>query len=187
MTMLALMMVTSMLNARNITERLVSPDGNLELTFSLTQEGTPCYALNYAGREVIKESPLGYTLRGDASAKKPETYMHVTYDAVDFGSGFSFVEATRSEFDQTWEPVWGEESQIRNHYNEMAVTLEQKNFKGKEGNDGLKKEIQDYVKTHTAPYKYPRIVEFVSELPKTISGKVRRVEIRKNDIEKMSK
>ena len=59
--------------------------------------------------------------------------------------------------------------------------------KGTEGTDALKKEIQEYVKTHTAPYKYPRIVEFVDELPKTISGKVRRVEIRKNDIEKMQK
>ena len=59
--------------------------------------------------------------------------------------------------------------------------------KGKEGTDELKKEIQEYVKTHTAPYKYPRIVEFVTELPKTISGKVRRVEIRKNDLEKLQK
>ena len=59
--------------------------------------------------------------------------------------------------------------------------------KGNVGTDELKKEIQEYVKTHTAPYKYPRIVEFVDELPKTISGKVRRVEIRKNDIEKMKK
>ena len=59
--------------------------------------------------------------------------------------------------------------------------------KGTEGTDALKKEIQEYVKTHTAPYKYPRIVEFVTELPKTISGKVRRVEIRKNDLEKMNK
>ena len=59
--------------------------------------------------------------------------------------------------------------------------------KGTEGTDALKKEIQDYVKTHTAPYKYPRIVEFVSELPKTFSGKVRRGEIRKNDLEKMSR
>ena len=59
--------------------------------------------------------------------------------------------------------------------------------KGTEGTDELKKEIQEYVKTHTAPYKYPRIVEFVDELPKTISGKVRRVEIRKNDLEKMNK
>lgn len=50
--------------------------------------------------------------------------------------------------------------------------------KGKEGGDELKKEIQNYVKTHTAPYKYPRIVEFVAELPKTISGKIKRAEIR---------
>ncbi len=53
--------------------------------------------------------------------------------------------------------------------------------KGTEKNDELKKEIQNYVKTNTAPYKYPRIVEFVDELPKTISGKIRRVEIREND------
>lgn len=51
----------------------------------------------------------------------------------------------------------------------------------KEPSDALKKEIQDYVKHATAPYKYPRVVEFVKELPKTISGKVRRVEIRKED------
>ena len=55
----------------------------------------------------------------------------------------------------------------------------------KEGSDELKKEIQDYVKKRTAPYKYPRIVEFVAELPKTISGKVRRVEIRENDRKKV--
>ncbi|MBR5280414.1 MAG: acetyl-CoA synthetase, partial [Clostridia bacterium] len=56
--------------------------------------------------------------------------------------------------------------------------------KGTVGTDVLKKEIQEYVKSHTAPYKYPRIVEFVDELPKTISGKVRRVEVRKKDLEK---
>ena len=47
--------------------------------------------------------------------------------------------------------------------------------------DELAKEIQDYVKKSTAPYKYPRIIEFVTELPKTISGKIRRVEIREKD------
>ncbi len=52
---------------------------------------------------------------------------------------------------------------------------------GTVGDDALKKEMQEYVKTHTAPYKYPRVVEFVTELPKTISGKVRRVEIRERD------
>lgn len=51
--------------------------------------------------------------------------------------------------------------------------------KGIEGTEELKKEIQTYVKVHTAPYKYPRIVEFVEELPKTISGKIRRVDLRK--------
>ncbi len=52
--------------------------------------------------------------------------------------------------------------------------------KGTKASEELKKEIQDYVKTHTAPYKYPRIVEFLDELPKTISGKIRRVELREN-------
>ena len=55
---------------------------------------------------------------------------------------------------------------------------------GYEGSDELVKELQAYVKTNTAPYKYPRIIEFVDELPKTFSGKVRRVEIRQNDSNK---
>lgn len=50
--------------------------------------------------------------------------------------------------------------------------------KGKEPSEELKEEIQTYVKTHTAPYKYPRIVEFVGELPKTVNGKIRRAAIR---------
>lgn len=45
----------------------------------------------------------------------------------------------------------------------------------------LARELQEYVKKATAPYKYPRVVEFVEELPKTISGKIRRVEIREKD------
>lgn len=53
--------------------------------------------------------------------------------------------------------------------------------KGYVGSDNLVKELQDHVKRVTAPYKYPRIIEFVSELPKTISGKIRRVEIREGD------
>ena len=49
---------------------------------------------------------------------------------------------------------------------------------GYEASDALTKELQNYVKTNTAPYKYPRVVEYVEELPKTISGKIRRVELR---------
>lgn len=56
--------------------------------------------------------------------------------------------------------------------------------KGFKPSDELKKELQNHVKKTTAPYKYPRIVEFVTELPKTISGKIRRVEIRENDTKK---
>ncbi|MBO5201326.1 MAG: AMP-binding protein, partial [Lentisphaeria bacterium] len=56
--------------------------------------------------------------------------------------------------------------------------------KGKEGSEELKKEIQEYVKTHTAPYKYPRIVEFMKELPKTVNGKIRRVALREADSKK---
>ena len=56
--------------------------------------------------------------------------------------------------------------------------------KGFEGSDELTKELQNYVKTNTAPYKYPRIIEYVEELPKTFNGKIRRAEIRENDINK---
>ena len=59
-------------------------------------------------------------------------------------------------------------------------------WKSKAGPD-LIKELQDHVKHETAPYKYPRIIEFVDELPKTISGKIRRVEIRAKDEENSSK
>ncbi|MDO4159127.1 MAG: AMP-binding protein [Prevotellaceae bacterium] len=61
-----------------------------------------------------------------------------------------------------------------------ATVVLGKNWKGKEGPE-LVKELQEHVKHETAPYKYPRIIEFVDELPKTISGKIRRVEIREKD------
>lgn len=54
--------------------------------------------------------------------------------------------------------------------------------KGYEPSAELARELQDHVKKTTAPYKYPRIIEFVTELPKTISGKIRRVEIREKDM-----
>lgn len=64
-----------------------------------------------------------------------------------------------------------------------ATIVLTKEYKDK-ADDALVKELQTYVKKSTAPYKYPRIVEFVEELPKTISGKIRRVEIRENDSKK---
>ena len=64
-----------------------------------------------------------------------------------------------------------------------ATVVLGKDWKGKEGPE-LVKELQNHVKHETAPYKYPRIIEFVDELPKTISGKIRRVEIRDKDSRK---
>ena len=61
-----------------------------------------------------------------------------------------------------------------------AIIFLSRNYKGQESPE-LIKELQDHVKRVTAPYKYPRVIEFVEELPKTISGKIRRVEIRDKD------
>ena len=69
--------------------------------------------------------------------------------------------------------------EIRGQIIKASIVLTEE-YKHK-ADDTLKKELQDHVKRETAPYKYPRIVEFVDELPKTISGKIRRVEIREND------
>lgn len=62
-----------------------------------------------------------------------------------------------------------------------ATVVLSEDYKDKAG-DELVKELQNHVKHETAPYKYPRIIEFVDELPKTISGKIRRVEIRQKTI-----
>ena len=70
--------------------------------------------------------------------------------------------------------VTGVPDEVRGHIIKATIVL----AKGYDGSDDLAKELQDYVKKQTAPYKYPRVIEFVTELPKTISGKIRRVEIR---------
>ena len=69
-------------------------------------------------------------------------------------------------------------------FNVKATIVLQKGYKG---SPELVKELQTYVKENTAPYKYPRVVEFVDSLPKTFAGKIRRVEIRENDLKKTNK
>ena len=64
-----------------------------------------------------------------------------------------------------------------------ATIVLTRDYRDKAG-DALVKELQDHVKRVTAPYKYPRIIEFVDTLPKTISGKIRRVELREKDMRK---
>lgn len=81
--------------------------------------------------------------------------------------------------------VTGAPHPIRGEVVKATIVLTEE-YKDKAGEE-LVKDIQNYVKHNTAPYKYPRIVEFVDELPKTVSGKVRRAEIRKNDFENAKK
>ena len=87
---------------------LKSPDGNLVLQAEV-KNGRPVYALNYKQRSVIKPSYLGVELKNDK----------------DLMSGFSVAGEQISTFDETWQPVWGEVKNIRNHYNELELTLKQ--------------------------------------------------------------
>ena len=112
-------------------QTLKSPDGVLEMTFQLTSEGTPQYALNYDGRKVILPSDLGYELRGVLKAQKIVYNADGTISKEDrqpvqsFYDGFAVESVETDTFDEVWEPVWGEEAQIRNNYNELLVNLVQ--------------------------------------------------------------
>lgn len=108
-------------------EVLRSPDGELELRFSLSDKGEPTYALDYKGRAVVLPSRMGLELRGDAPALEfgAEIQKGGYGEPVSLYDGFEQCGAVHSEFDETWQPVWGEESSIRNRYNELAITLRQ--------------------------------------------------------------
>ncbi len=91
-------------------QELTSPNGNFVMNFSLLKDGTPTYHLNYKGKEVIKQSKLGLELKGNEKSLLND---------------FIITSSEVSSFDKTWKPVWGEVSEIRNHYNELFVTLRQ--------------------------------------------------------------
>lgn len=115
----------------NAQQKLNSPDGNLEMTFTLDGQGTPTYELTYKQKEVIKPSKLGLELKKeDANAKTDfEWTDKKDIDKLDIKTnlynGFEIKDVRTSTNDETWQPVWGEEKEIRNHYNELAVTLNQ--------------------------------------------------------------
>ncbi len=108
-----------------------SPGGNMEMTFHLTAEGTPQYALSYGDQEVILPSNLGFEFRGVLKAQKLIYNADGTISKEDREPSYSFYDGFKVEsvetatFDETWEPVWGEEAQIRNNYNELLVNLVQ--------------------------------------------------------------
>nr|MBP7368525.1 glycoside hydrolase family 97 N-terminal domain-containing protein [Paludibacteraceae bacterium] len=89
---------------------LLSPNKNLKLEFQLTPSGEPEYSFFYREKAVILPSKMGFELKNMPS----------------FVNGFQIHKIDTLTFDQTWEPIWGEVRQIRNHYNEMLVCLEQK-------------------------------------------------------------
>ena len=92
-----------------VAQQQTSPDGNVVLSFSLKADGTPTYKMMYKGKPVINESTLGFTLKKD----EPLT------------NHFKVVSDSKSTFKETWKPVWGEEKEILNHYNELLVQLKQ--------------------------------------------------------------
>lgn len=106
-----LLMACCVINAQQIA----SPDQNLELKFGLSSKGEPTYELTYKKKAVIKTSKLGFELKNGTS----------------FLDGFQIDKTEKNTFDETWSPVLGEQKNIRNHYNELLVTLSQKAANGR--------------------------------------------------------
>lgn len=112
------------------SEALLSPDGMLRLSFSV-KDGIPMYALQRDGKDVVLPSRLGFEMRGTVKSEKIDIQADriSKTDALPgymMDRGFELLDSSRDSLDETWEPVWGEESSIRNHYNELLVRLRQK-------------------------------------------------------------
>ena len=129
LTIIALLLCAIVANAQ---QKLTSPDGNFEMTFTLDEKGAPVYDLSYKNQLVIKPSKLGLELKKEDANKQTdfewsdEKPNQADLDVkADLYNGFVLKNAQTSTFDETWVPVWGEEKEIRNHYNELAVTLDQ--------------------------------------------------------------
>ena len=112
-------------------QKLTSPDGNLVMNFSLNEQGAPVYDLTFKEKTVIKPSTLGLELKREDPEKKTDFEWTEMKDKAgvdkraNLMTGFKIKDTRTSTFDETWRPVWGEESEIRNHYNELEVTLDQ--------------------------------------------------------------
>ncbi len=111
--LLALMLLPMLTMAQTVK----SPNGNVSVKFSL-DNGRPVYEMTYKNRAVIKPSYLGLELAKTKHASKG-------MDETSLMDGFVIAKTNTSTFDETWKPVWGETATIRNHYNELAVTLNQ--------------------------------------------------------------
>ncbi len=111
MKKIVLATLTSIFSLIVVAQEIKSPDGNLTLHFAVREKGAPGYKLTYKNKEVIQWSKLGFEIKGD----------HHPFDR-----DFEIAGTEQSQFDETWQPVWGEVKEIRNHYNQLSVRLKQK-------------------------------------------------------------
>ena len=93
------------------SQKVQSPNGKFVMEFALQNDGTPSYSLNYKNKAVVKPSKLGLELKNDTKSLLND---------------FTVIDTKATTFDENWKPVWGEVASIRNHYNELAVSLNQK-------------------------------------------------------------
>ena len=128
---LVLLMAVLSSCAFSYAQQLLSPDGNLEMNFRLNEQGAPVYELTYKGKAIIKPSRLGLELKKEDANAAVDFEFKQRKDVASLDkktnlyNGFRIKDTKTSTFDETWKPVWGEEKEIRNYYNELAVTLDQ--------------------------------------------------------------
>lgn len=112
-------------------QELKSPNGDFVMDFSLSKDGKPTYQLKYKGKDVVKPSHLGFEFKTKHKemdfAVQDRVEDEKAKDIANFLSGFTIVDTKTSTVDETWKPVWGEVDKIRNHFNELAVTVSQPN------------------------------------------------------------
>lgn len=118
-------------DTKTATAALLSPDKNLEMRFSMSNNGTPYYSLDYKGKHIVLDSRLGFLLRGDLNVSEVKVQGDKIdkvdkHPQIDFYRDFEVANVKTDSLDYTWAPVWGEEDSIRCHYNELTVSLKHK-------------------------------------------------------------
>ena len=104
-----------------------SPSRQVTLNFLISPDGEPTYNLIYKDKIVVSDSKLGFELADKAGEKNTfasQTEQKASEARSQMYKGFKIKDIVESTFDEVWQPVWGEENKIRNHYNEMAVFLD---------------------------------------------------------------
>lgn len=125
-----LLLLASLTTGLFAQHKLSSPNGQLNMSFDIDNYGRALYSLVYKGKTVIKPSSLGLELKKEDTARTDFDWvdrrdLSKVDSQANFFNGFTIKSATKTTFDETWKPVWGEESTIRNNYNELKVTLHQ--------------------------------------------------------------